>query len=188
MASVSIQYPNDTFYKSLHTINTLTSHVQQLKCQIPPASEPITVLAKTITGLILTVSINPKDTVLKLKQQIFIKEGVFLDQQRIIFNGKQLDENKTIESYNIGDKDIVHLILRLRGGMFHETSSRKDFVSITFTQLFDASITMIYQLRKSVEHPEIKLIIEELYIKLKNSTTEGEMTKIHELIQNIYIS
>jgi hypothetical protein len=191
MATLSVSISNGfilpcQMLPSLNSLDTLSKQIEQLKPS-HISSELITIRAKTITGMILSISIRPTDTVLKLKQQIFILEGVFLDQQRIIYNGKQLEEEQTIQFYNIQPNDNVHLILRLRGGMFHESSARKDYVSIRYRHLFDTSINMIYHLRQTTTHSEMKSIIEELYVKLKSATTEQEMEKIHNMIQGIYL-
>jgi len=42
--------------------------------------------------------------------------GVPVDQQRLVFAGKELDNNLTINDYNIAKDNTVNLIMRLVGG------------------------------------------------------------------------
>ena len=50
------------------------------------------------------------------KAQIEEQEGIPVNQQRLVYAGKQLEDSRPLRDYNVGRDSTVHLVLRLLGG------------------------------------------------------------------------
>jgi len=74
------------------------------------------IFIKTLTGRKQAMNFEPENQVLAVKQSLQEKEGIQVDQIRLIHSGKQLADDKSLESYNIAAGATVHMVLQLRGG------------------------------------------------------------------------
>lgn len=81
------------------------------------------IFIKTLTGRKQAFNFEPENQVLAVKQALQEKEGIQVDQIRLIHSGKQLADDKTLESYNIGAGATIHMVLQLRGGGGENSSS-----------------------------------------------------------------
>ena len=74
------------------------------------------IFVKTLNGKTLTIDVAPSDSVESLKKVLSSQIGVHRDEQRLVFAGKQLEDQRTLSDYNIQKDSTVYLILRMKGG------------------------------------------------------------------------
>ncbi|KFY22031.1 hypothetical protein V493_06905 [Pseudogymnoascus sp. VKM F-4281 (FW-2241)] len=59
---------------------------------------------------------NAITKVSQIKEKVEEKEGIPPAQQRLIYGGKQMVDDKTATEYNLEGGATLHLVLALRGG------------------------------------------------------------------------
>ena len=70
---------------------------------------------RTLTGKTITFYCEPDDTILRIKEKFQNSEGVIVDDNRLIFDGRQLEDTRTISDYHIYNGATIYSVLRLRG-------------------------------------------------------------------------
>eukprot|EP01084_Bolivina_argentea_P170408 295303_1 len=73
------------------------------------------IFCKTLTGTTITLNVRNNFIVLDVKHLITVHEGIPVEQQRVIFAGKQMEDVGTLNRYTVQKESTIHLVLRLMG-------------------------------------------------------------------------
>ena len=122
-----------TMFSMKHKVNKLSEMTKMFDLvQDPFICDDFPIKIRSLTGKETSVNVHHKMIVSELKNMIEKIDQTPFDQQRLVYNGKQLEDDRTLDYYGIKPDTVVHIILRIRGGMFHETSGRKDYGLVQF--------------------------------------------------------
>lgn len=79
------------------------------------SSKEITIQLKTLTGKNLSYVCSKSTTIKIVKQWLEDYEGIPVHLSIFIYNGKPLDDDDTMEYYDIKNNDTITVILKMRG-------------------------------------------------------------------------
>uniref|UniRef100_A0A8C9FJW6 2'-5'-oligoadenylate synthetase like n=1 Tax=Pavo cristatus TaxID=9049 RepID=A0A8C9FJW6_PAVCR len=74
------------------------------------------VLVKDSNNKTTVYTVRPTDTVQQLKQQIYARQNLPVEQQRLTYETRELENHHKLEHYGVQPRSTIYLLLRLRGG------------------------------------------------------------------------
>ncbi|XP_040290992.1 AN1-type zinc finger protein 4 [Bufo bufo] len=81
-----------------------------------PFYETMELFIETLTGTCFELRVSPFETVVCVKAKIQRLEGIPIAQQHLIWNNKELEDECSLNDYNISEGCTLKLVLAMRGG------------------------------------------------------------------------
>ena len=72
------------------------------------------IFVQLLTGKVITLQVDSNDTIEAVKSKVQSKEGISVEQQQVLFAGKQLEDGRTLKDYNVREQSTLRLFTRGR--------------------------------------------------------------------------
>jgi hypothetical protein len=101
--------------RSLAECNIFAGYTLSLRQREVHRSGLIRIIFAGLGGSCVELDVEPHDWISIVKRKYHDRTGVSPDSQRLSFQGRRLDDNRTLADYNIQDYDILNFRISMRG-------------------------------------------------------------------------
>ena len=77
----------------------------------------MSIIIRDFNGKSININAKRIDSIQSLKEKIYSRTGISINDQVLTFSGKHLEDYKKLYEYNISKNSILNLSLRLKGGI-----------------------------------------------------------------------
>ena len=106
---------------------------------------------KSLSNKVTTLDVQDTDTILNIKKNIQQKENIHYARQKLLFNGNELTDNKTLIDYNIKNESTLQLILKSSTLFFVKTLTNKTIM--IKAQVSDSISYIKQEIKKNEDFP-----------------------------------
>ena len=109
------------------------------------------IYVKFITGKTITIDVDPLDTIESVKEKIHDIEGIFPSDQRLVFPGSSLEDERTLAFYDMNNESTLYLLLRVR------TEEKQMLIQFNAGEPFDVKFydnNTIEQIKQKIKDKE----------------------------------
>ena len=76
------------------------------------------IFVKTLGGSTRTLSVDASSSIADVKDAIEVNERIPSALQVLLFNGKSLEDGRSVSDYNIQAASTIQMMLSIKGGVF----------------------------------------------------------------------
>jgi hypothetical protein len=137
--------------KSLHQSHLVGGEVptsaSTLSSDTPSDRSRFAIIVKLITNRTITLHVTKNETIDQLKKKVKDKEGISPEEQKLIFNGKALEGDRTLSDYKVVMNSTIYLVTRLLGGghkaLYLDPNQLAPGYNYDFTNINDNGVTFM---------------------------------------------
>lgn len=96
------------------TVEVGGAEKEPVKPDTPENARDIGIQVQTMTGKKIDLQVLSTIKVRGLKEEIFALEKIAVDEQRLIYAGKQLEDDKSLEKYRVRDGGMLTLLIKFK--------------------------------------------------------------------------